>query len=40
MKLDVCITCGSELAVMERNRAECWDCLEKTVESYDEEMED
>lgn len=33
--VDTCIHCQKELAIMERNRSECWDCREKqAVESY------
>jgi DNA-directed RNA polymerase subunit RPC12/RpoP len=34
--MDKCIRCGEELAIMERNRAECWDCRDKTIEAYTE----
>ncbi|WP_462412976.1 hypothetical protein [Neobacillus sp. Marseille-QA0830] len=38
--MEVCISCGQELAIMERNRAECWECRDKAIESYsdDEDM--
>lgn len=35
--VDVCITCGKELAIMERNRTECWECRYRTTETYSEE---
>ncbi len=36
--MDVCISCGMELSIMERNRAECWECRDKkTTEVYAEE---
>lgn len=38
MHLDSCISCGNELSIMERNRSECWDCIYKTVETYEEEI--
>jgi len=38
--MDVCITCGQELAIMERNRAECWECRDRANESYSEDGED
>lgn len=37
--MDTCISCGKELAVMERNRCECWECRYRTVETYDEESD-
>lgn len=35
--MDNCIYCGNELSKMERNRSECWDCKDKTIESYEED---
>ncbi len=36
--MDFCISCGTELSIMERNRAECWECRDtKTTEAYSEE---
>ncbi len=35
--MDVCISCGQELAIMERNRAECWECRDKATESYSDD---
>jgi len=35
--VDVCISCGKELAIMERNRTECWECRYRSTESYSEE---
>jgi hypothetical protein len=35
--MERCISCGDELSKMERNRAECWECRERTYEAYDEE---
>lgn len=35
--MDICISCGMELAIMERNRTECWECRETTTEAYAEE---
>ena len=37
--MDVCISCGKELSILERNRTECWDCRETTTEGYAEEEE-
>lgn len=37
---DVCICCGKELAIMERNRCECWECRERTSETYEEDLTD
>jgi predicted amidophosphoribosyltransferase len=34
---DICIYCGDELARMERNRSVCWECMDKTSETYEEE---
>lgn len=38
MSMDTCISCGNELAIMERNRSECWDCRDKVTETYEEEI--
>ncbi|WP_264757812.1 hypothetical protein [Neobacillus dielmonensis] len=35
--MDVCINCGQELAIMERNRTECWECRDKATESYSDD---
>jgi hypothetical protein len=35
--MDVCISCGTELSIMERNRAECWECRDTTTEAYTED---
>ncbi len=35
--MDVCISCGSELSKFERNRSECWECMDTTTEAYTEE---
>ncbi len=35
--MNICISCGNELSKMERNRCECWECLDKANEAYDEE---
>ena len=40
MLIDVCITCGDELSKMERNRCECWDCIDKATETYGEDFLD
>jgi hypothetical protein len=37
IQMDNCIYCGDELSKMERNRSECWDCRDKTIESYEED---
>lgn len=37
MLMDYCISCGMELSIMERNRAECWECRDTTTEAYTEE---
>lgn len=34
--MDICISCGEELSVMERNRTLCWECRDKTTEAYTE----
>jgi hypothetical protein len=40
MKSDECVFCGEELALMERNRSECWDCKDRISDTYsDDEME-
>ncbi|TWD98528.1 hypothetical protein FB550_10934 [Neobacillus bataviensis] len=36
---DLCICCGSHLAKMERNRCVCWECSDKSNESYEEAHE-
>ncbi|WP_256218374.1 hypothetical protein [Bacillus sp. MUM 116] len=30
LPMDICISCGEELSIMERNRAECWECRDIT----------
>lgn len=40
MLMDVCITCGDELSKMERNRCECWECIDKAIETYGEDFLD
>jgi hypothetical protein len=35
--MDVCISCGEELSRFERNRSECWECMDITTEAYTEE---
>jgi hypothetical protein len=35
--MDFCISCGSELCKYERNRSECWECMDTTTEAYTEE---
>ena len=37
MSIDVCITCGVELSKIEKNRSECWECIYKANETYEEE---
>jgi hypothetical protein len=37
LSMDVCIACGNELSIMERNRSECWECRDMTAEAYAEE---
>lgn len=37
MLMDVCIICGDELSKMERNRSECWECIDKATETYGED---
>lgn len=34
--MENCITCGEELAIMERNRTECWECRDTSTEAYSE----
>ena len=29
--MDICISCGEELSIMERNRAECWECRDTSA---------
>lgn len=37
---EVCVYCGDELALMERNRSECWDCRDHISPTYsDDELE-
>ena len=31
--MDNCINFGNQLSKMKRNRCECWDCKDKTIES-------
>lgn len=38
MKKDFCVHCGDELAIMERNRSECWDCGDKISNTYSDDM--
>jgi hypothetical protein len=35
--MEKCISCGTELSRMEKTRSECWECRDKSIESYDEE---
>ncbi|MDQ1004592.1 hypothetical protein QFZ28_005132 [Neobacillus niacini] len=35
--MDICISCGNELSLPERNRSECWDCRDTTTEAYTED---
>jgi hypothetical protein len=35
--MEKCISCGIELSKMENNRSECWECMDKTNESYHDE---
>lgn len=35
---DVCVFCGAELALMERNRTECWDCQDKISVTYSDDI--
>ena len=39
MGIDVCVHCGHELAIMERTRSECWDCRDKTSDTYTDDEE-
>ena len=36
---DNCVRCGDELAIMERNRSECWDCQDDMpmMETYSDD---
>lgn len=36
--IDQCINCSEELLIWERNRCECLDCRERTIETYEEEI--
>lgn len=38
--LDLCISCGQELAPWERNRSECLSCRDRVTESYGDETQD
>jgi len=38
--MDNCVHCGLELAVMERNRSECWECQDKISDTYSDDVED
>ncbi|WHZ05044.1 hypothetical protein QNH48_10675 [Neobacillus sp. YX16] len=31
---DCCVECHEELAIMERNRSNCWNCQDKISETY------
>ena len=35
--MDICISCGKELSRYEKNRSECWECMDTTTEAYTEE---
>lgn len=35
---DCCVYCNQELAIMERNRSQCWGCQEKTSETYTDDQ--
>jgi len=35
---DLCVSCGAELALMERNRSECWDCQDKISVTYSDDF--
>ncbi|MED0678266.1 hypothetical protein P4T20_02935 [Aneurinibacillus thermoaerophilus] len=35
--MDVCISCGRELASWEKNRVECLDCREIACETYSDD---
>ena len=37
IQMDNCIYCGNELSKLERTRCECWECRDKTIESYEED---
>ena len=38
--MDACVYCKEELAIMERNRTECWECQDNiSVTYYDDELE-
>lgn len=32
--IDCCVECNEELAIMERNRSNCWNCQDKITETY------
>ncbi|MDQ6595639.1 MULTISPECIES: hypothetical protein [Bacillus] len=38
--VDKCISCHQELAPCERNRSECLDCRDKTIEAYGDDSEE
>ena len=33
-EIDCCVYCNEELAIMERNRSNCWSCQDKMSETY------
>ena len=35
--MDRCVHCHEVLAIMERNRSECWNCQEKMSETYSDD---
>lgn len=38
--MERCVHCGEELAIMERNRSECWDCQDKiSLTASDDHLE-
>ncbi|WP_280922270.1 hypothetical protein [Ammoniphilus resinae] len=39
MRSDCCVHCGYELAAIERNRSECWECRDKISITYSDDTE-
>lgn len=36
-EVDRCVYCQKELVIAEQNRSVCWDCREKSCETYSED---
>jgi len=35
---EICVNCGDELSLMEKNRSECWDCLDRISVTYADDL--